>query len=110
MPVAARGQDLRIHAATVVADEDAEVACGVFNFHHDLHGARMPKRVGQRFPANEIYFVANGGPQLTGRTFDDVAKFALRGNGEIFLDPGKLLFQIFANDVRWSKTPNRVAA
>ena len=91
------GLGLLVHAAAVVTDQDSQMACGVFNFHDNLGGAGVPKRIGQSFASNEINFVVNEEPELPRRTFHDDAKFALRGDGEVFLNAGKCFFQALAN-------------
>src|SRR5579864_3871300 len=110
MPVPAGGDDLRIHPTAIVADENPQVARGVFNFDYNFGGAGMPERIGKSFPADKINLIVSDGPQRTGRALDNDAKFAVCGNREVFLNAGKLFLKILANGLRRAQSADSVAA
>ena len=99
MPVSARSYELRIHAATIVANQKPKLARGVLNFQYNRGGAGMAEGIGKSFAPDEINLIMNNRSQPPWRAFHDDTKFALGGNGEILLDTGKFLFEILANDV-----------
>ena len=58
VPLAARLQQLRIDAASVVADQDSQLAGGVFELISMLFARGMPECVDQSFAADAINLVA----------------------------------------------------
>src|ERR1051326_299340 len=61
VPVAARLQHLGVYPDAVVADEQAQAARVVLDFHLDLLRARMAESVHQRLVTDAIDLVADGG-------------------------------------------------
>jgi hypothetical protein len=71
-------EDVVVNAATVVADEDAQLSWGVFEFDFDTAGAGVPEGIQESLAADGIDFVANGWMQRLRVAFhDDVKIYAL---------------------------------
>src|SRR5260370_11196384 len=75
MSLSARGQEMRIHAATIVANQEPQLARGILDFHYNLSGAGMAESISKGFASNEINLIINNRPQLPCLAFHDAPKF-----------------------------------
>ena len=78
MSIAARAQNLGVDSTAVVAYENAQVARGVLKLQLDVTGVSMAECIYQRFAANKIDFITDGGAQWSRRALNDNAKPNLR--------------------------------
>src|SRR5260370_33307054 len=76
MSLSARGQELRIHAATIVANQEPQLARGILDFHYNLSGAAMAASISKGFASNGINLIMHNPPQLPWHPFHDDATFA----------------------------------
>jgi len=74
VPVAAGLQNLGVDPATIVLDKNSQLLGGILQVQVDITRPGVPEGIHQRFPADAVHLIANGGPQGHSRTFHNDAE------------------------------------